>query len=162
MQAILPYRSNLAQTAFVSLVTFFALALLGYVLAYWSWAWLAPRPEPRAPAAMAAGRPADLAQAAYNLFGNAPREGGRSLSTGNAVTLLGVVAASGGMPGYAILRLDAKRTVAVREGGEIEAGARIAEVLADHVVLERGGVREALAWPEPGRFAAPAVPAAVH
>ncbi len=162
MQAILPERSNRAQSAFVSLVTFAALALLGYVLAYWTWAWFAPRPEPRAQAALAGVRAAGPTKVADNLFGGARRDGGRSLPAGNAVTLLGVVAASGGRPGYAILRLDAKRTVAVREGGEVDTGARLAEVLPDHVVLERGGARETLAWPETGRPAAPAVPAAVH
>jgi len=155
MQAILPGRSTHAQSAFVSLVTFGALALLGYVLAYWTWAWLAPRPEPRAPAASAAAGAAGLARVAGKLFGGAQRDGGRPLSAGNAVTLLGVVAASGGRPGYAILRLDAKRTVAVREGGEIETGARLAEVLADHVVIERGGARETLAWPAQGKPATP-------
>ena len=36
-------------------------------------------------------------------------------------------------PSYAVLRLDAKQTVAVREGGEIEPGVRLVEVHADRL-----------------------------
>ena len=146
-------RANLAQTAVVSLVTLGALVLLGLVLAYWTWAWLAPRPEPRAQAAV---QPGGRAEAAFGLFGTARGDTGAA-PTGVSIGLLGVVAAksshSGSEPGYAVLRLDSKQTVAVREGGEIEPGVRLAEVHADHVVLERGGVRETLGWPKQGRSA---------
>jgi general secretion pathway protein C len=136
----------------VSLVTFSTLVLLGVVLAYWTWAWLAPRPEPPAqPSVLAGGQ----IKVAYGLFGNSRRDnGGRSEVGANAavaVGLLGIVAASGSQPSYAVLRLDAKQTVAVREGGEIEPGVRLAEVHADHVVLERSGVSETLAWPTQGK-----------
>ena len=120
-----------------------ALALLGVVLAYWSWAVLAPRPMARAPAAMAK---AGNASAAAALFGSAAQ--GRGTASAGPIRLLGVVADAGGQRGYAVLRLDAKRTVAVTEGAEVEAGLRLAEVHADHVVLERNGARETLAWPE--------------
>ncbi len=158
MQALSPERSSFAQAAVVSLVTFAALAVLGLVLAYWTWAWLAPRPEPRAQSAVTGGR----VEVAYDLFGGSRRDnaGNRTsnVTTGIAVGLLGVVAASGSQPGYAVLRLDAKQTVAVREGGEIESGVRLAEVHADHVVLERNGARETLAWPKPGKPVPAAVP----
>jgi len=154
MQAISPERSRLAQTAVVSLVTFAALALLGVVLAYWTWAWLAPRPEPRAQAAV---QPGGRAEAAFGLFGTARGDTGAA-PTGIVVGLLGVVAASGGRSGYAVLRLDSKQTVAVREGREIEPGVRLAEVHADHVVLERSGVRETLAWPKQGKSAVAGAP----
>lgn len=159
MQAIPFERSSLAQTAAVSLVTFAALALLGLVLAYWTWAWFAPRPEPRVQAAQA-GRATGPTQAAYALLGNARRETGGDGPAKLAARLLGVVAASGGQPGYAVLRVDAKQTVAVREGEELEPGVRLAEVHADHVVLEQGGARETLAWPKPGKSAPPAAPRA--
>ena len=155
-------RSNLAHTAVVSLATAAALALLGLVLAYWTWAWLAPRPEPRAQSAVTGGR----AEVAYGLFGSARRDnsGDRegAATAGIAVGLLGIVAASGRESGYAVLRLDAKQTVAVREGGEIEPGVRLAEVHTDHVVLERSGVRETLAWPKSGKPAASAAPRATN
>ena len=170
MQAISFERSGFAQTAVVSLLTFAALTLLGLVLAYWTWAWFAPRPEPRAQAAVQTGgrdvgSTAGPTQAASALFGSARREGNGgerngAAPTGIAVGLLGVVAASGSRSGYAVLRLDAKQTVAVREGGEIEPGIRLAEVHADHVVLERGGVRETLAWPKQSKSAVSAAPRA--
>jgi len=155
MQALSPERSSLVQAAGVSLVTFAALALLGLVLAYWTWAWLAPRPEARAQSAATVGQ----AEIAYGLFGSARRDNSAA-PTGNTVGLLGIVAASGSQPSYAVLRLDAKQTVAVREGGEIEPGVRLIEVHADHVVLERSGLRETLAWPKPGKSAVPASPRA--
>ena len=153
MQATSLERSNFAQTAVVSLATFGALALLGLVLAYWTWAWLAPRPEPRAQAAMqtggrGVGSTAGPTEAAFALFGSAQRDRIGAAPTANALRLLGVVAASGTRPGYAVLRLDAKKTLAVLQGAEVEPGLRLVEVHVDHIVLERNGARESLAWPE--------------
>jgi general secretion pathway protein C len=125
----------------VSLANFAALALLSLVLAYWSWAWLAPPAAARAPAA------ADLAartSSAAGLFGGVKQ--GAAVS--GAVRLMGVVAASEGRRGHAVLRLDGKRTLAVLQGEELEPGLRLAEVHVDHIVLERNGARETLAWPE--------------
>jgi len=162
MQAISLERLSFAQTAVVSLVTFAALMLLGLVLAYWTWAWLAPRTEPRAQVAAQAGGRVDTAT---GLFGSARRDHGAA-PTDMSIGLLGVVAAksshAGSEPGYAVLRIDAKQTVAVREGGEIEPGVRLAEVHADHIVLERGGVRETLVWPKQSKAAASAAPRANH
>ena len=158
MQATSLERSNFAQTAVVSLLTFAALALLGLILAYWTWAWLASRPEPRAQAAMqtdgrGAASAAGPTQAALALFGSARRDGNGGDRIGaapaaNALRLLGVVAASGTRPGYAVLRLDAKKTVAVLQGAEVEPGLRLVEVQVDHIVLGRNGGREKLAWPQ--------------
>jgi general secretion pathway protein C len=126
------------------LVTLATVALLGLVLAYWSWAWLAPASAPRAPAAVQlAGR----ASAAAGLFGVAPAGAGASSGSG-ALRLSGVMAAAGGQGGYAVLRIDGKRSVAVLEGEEVAPGLRLAEVHADHIVLERNGARETLALPE--------------
>jgi len=133
----------LKNTVFLANVA--ALALLGVVAAYWSWAWLAPRPAPRAPAAAQAAGDTSSAGA---LFG-APTGEARAAATG-ALRLTGVVAASGGRPGHALLRLEAKQTIAVLQGEEIEPGLRLAEVHAGHVVLERDGARETLALPEKG------------
>jgi general secretion pathway protein C len=132
-----------------SLATFAALALLGVVLAYWTWAWLAPAPAPRAPdaAVEASGR---ASAAATGLFRNARAGPGAASAASSAVRLMGVVAASGSRPGHAVLRLDAKKTVAVLQGEDVEPGLRLAEVHADYVVLERNGARETLAWPGKG------------
>jgi general secretion pathway protein C len=130
-----------------SLATLAALAFLGVVLAYWGWAWLAPPAIARAPAA--ASVEMGSAKSTGNLFGTAKR-GGVSAASG-AVRLMGVVAASAGQLGHAVLRLDAKRTVAVRQGEDIEPGLRLAEVHVDRIVLERNGARETLALPEKGK-----------
>ncbi len=137
-------RSSLAQSAAVSMVTLAALALLGLVLAYWTWVWLAPRPEPRA-LPLEGQKP--LLEPAYRLFGGARRGADEAVPTAIAAELLGVAAASAGKPGYAVLRLEAKRIVSVREGEEIEPGVRLVAVHAHDVVLERRGARETLAFP---------------
>jgi general secretion pathway protein C len=121
------------------LATLAALVLLAVVLAYWTWAWLAPPPAPRAPAAV---QGAYRASAAGSLFGAATQRAGSG-----AIRLMGVVAAAGEQRGQAVLQLDGKQSVAVLQGEEVAPGLRLAEVHVDHVVLERNGVREALAWP---------------
>jgi general secretion pathway protein C len=131
-----------------TLANFAALALLGVVLAYWSWAWLSPPPEPRAPPAL---EPAGRMSSAAGLFRTA-KEGAGGAAASGAIRLVGIVAVSGersgSQLGRAVLRLDAKKTVAVLQGEEVEPGLRLAEVHVDHVVLERNGAREMLAWPE--------------
>jgi general secretion pathway protein C len=141
MQAISLERSSRAQTAVISVTIFGALVLLGLVLAYWTWMWFAPRPVPRVQASV---QTSASPQAAYGMFGSVNRD--RAPAT-IAITLLGVVAASGTQSGYAVLRLDAKQTVVMREGEEIEPGVRLAGVFADHIILVRKGTRETLAWP---------------
>lgn len=142
-------RSSLAQTSFVSLTTVAALLLLGFVLAYWTWAWFAPGVEPRAPGIAAGnGTLGQQTVAAGNLFGNLRRDGNAPAPTGIAIKLHGVMAASGGKSGFAVLQLDTKPDMAVREGQDIAPGIRLAEVRPDHVILERNGIREILAWPK--------------
>lgn len=145
MQALPFGRSSLAQTLLVSVLTLIALALLGAVLAYWTWAWFAPRAEPRTEAA--AAQSGSVASAGV-IFGNVPRNQETAAPTGIAIRLLGVVAASGGRRGYGLVQLDSKQNLAVHEGDDVAPGIQLAEVHADHVILERNGVRESLAWPE--------------
>jgi len=117
-----------------------AASLLGVVLAYWSWAWLAPAAAARAPLV---GHTSPDSSSAAGLFGKA-----QPVSSASSVRLTGVVAASGGRRGHAVMRLDGKKSVAVVEGDEVEPGLRLAEIQVDHVVLERNGARETLAWPQ--------------
>lgn len=144
MQTISPNRSNFAQTALVSLATFAAFLLLGLVLGYWTWAWLGPRAEVRAQAAAPASGRLDVA---LTLFGSAQPRSNVAAPTGIAIRLLGVVAAAAGHIGYAVVQLEGKQILAVREGEEIAPGIVLTEVGSHHVILERGGVRETLAWP---------------
>ena len=144
MQLVSLDRSNLAQTAGVALATVAALVLLGFVVAYWGWAWLAPRPEPRAQVAAdkSGGNSAGL------LFGVAQLDRSGAAPSGSAIRLLGIVAATPGHRGYAVVQLETKEILAVSEGEDITSGIRLAEVGVDHVILERGAIRETLAWPE--------------
>jgi len=151
MRGLLLGRLPLAQTA-VFLPTLASVALLSAVLAYWTWAWFAPRAEPRTRSAPAQSGSVASAGA---IFGNVQRKQNTAAPTGIAIRLLGVVAASGSQRGYAIVQLDAKRILAVLEGDEVDPGIRLAEVHPDHVILERDGVRETLEWPKRRTTAAP-------
>jgi general secretion pathway protein C len=134
-----------------------AVVLLGAVLAYWTWAWFAPRAEPRLePAAAQSGSVAS----AGAVFGTVPRNQAAAAPTGIAIKLLGVVAATVGRRGYAIVQLEAKQILAVHEGEDLAPGIRLAEVHPDHVILERSGVREMLAWPQRTGTAPASAPAA--
>ena len=155
MQDISLDRSGLAQTAVVSSVTLVALVLLGVVLAYWTWVWLGPRSEPRA---QPLAEPAGGVASATSLFGNVQQGRNIAAPTGIAINLLGVVAASGDRRGYAVVQLEGKQILAVHEREDISPGIRLAEVHADHVILERNGTRETLTWPEKKRAVKPPVP----
>ena len=143
-------RTGLLRTSLGLLPTLAALILLAVVLAYWSWVWFLPRAKTRGDELAA---PLSSSATVANLFGVLQRAGGSAPATGIAIKLQGVVAAgreansSVDHRGYAILQLDAKKIVAVHEGEEIMPGVSLIEVHADHLILERGGLRETLAWP---------------
>ena len=152
MQVFQLGRADLARTVIVSVVTLAAVAVLGLVLAYWTWVWFAPRAEPRAqPAAAQSGG----AASANALFGKVPRNQNTAAPTGISIRLLGVVGPTGGRGRYPVVQLDGKQILAVHEDQDIAPGIRLAQVFADHVMLERGGVSETLAWPEKRAAAAP-------
>ena len=155
MQAMQFRQSNFAQTAVVSVLGLGALMLLGVVLAYWTWTWLGPRPEPRVETS---AEPTGGMAAASALFGRVQRGEGADAPPGSAIRLLGVVAAAGGRPGYAVMRLDAKQSLAVRSGEDLAPGIRLEKVFPDHVILRRNGVSETLAWPERGKSTSPLAP----
>jgi general secretion pathway protein C len=153
MQLLSFDRSNLPQAALVALASVAAAALLGFVLAYWGWVWFAPRPEPRAPVVAEPGSGAPAA----SLFGIAQKEQGGASPGSSTIKLLGVVAAAPGRRGYAVVQLESREILAVLEGEEISSGLRLAEVAADHVVVERGGTRQTVTWPDKS-VAVPAAP----
>jgi len=155
MQAIFTEQSTFAPKAVVSVATLAALAVLGLVLGYWTWVWLAPHPEPRA---QPPAEPVGGGASAGSLFGSVRRDQSVAAPTGIAIKLLGVVAASGDRRGYAVVQLEAREILAVHEGEDIAPGIRLAEVHADHVVLDRSGMRETLTWPEKKRAVNPLAP----
>lgn len=153
MQASFSDRSNMAQRALASLVLIAALLVLALVLARLSWLWWAPEAEPVAQAPVESGLRLDVAP---GLFGLAARHSPVAAPTGIAVTLLGVVAATPGYRGYALLQLDGKRILVVQQGDAVAPGVDLAEVNAGRIILDRGGVRETLALPEKSATPAPA------
>jgi len=142
------FQSSFVQTLIVSLVTLMSLVLMSVMLAYWSWMWFAPATE--SPAMLHSNA---RMENAYSLFGSTPKNQSGvaltgTLQTGMAIRLLGIVAGSNGHHGYAVVQVDAKDIHATQEGEEIAPGIRLTEVSTDHLVLERNGIRESLAWPE--------------
>jgi general secretion pathway protein C len=146
-------RSNLAQTTVFALLTAAALIVLGVVAAYWTWVWIAPSPEPRAQSVADSGG----SMSAGGLFGNVQRDRNIAAPTGMAIRLLGVVAATAGRRGYAVVELEPRQILAVLEGEDVAPGIRLAEVATDHITLERSGTRETLTWPEKNKTAEPPV-----
>jgi general secretion pathway protein C len=131
---------RVAETVGVFALTLAAVTLLGVVLAYWTWQWIAPRPRPGTPA-MAQTH---SLEPAYKLFGGARAA---SVSAQASFALVGVAASSAAGAGYAIVH-NGTRTVVVREGEEAAPDVRVAEVHPTHVVLDRGGLRETLEFPK--------------
>jgi general secretion pathway protein C len=153
-------RSNIAQTAAVSLLTVAALTVLAVVVSHWTWAWLAPVAEPRAELAAESG---NARASATGLFGKPEIGQDRNIAqTGLAFRLLGIVAATAGHPGFAVVQFEPRQIRAVRAGEEIAPGIQLAEVEPDHVVLERAGVREMLSWPKKNKSAEVAAPRIVN
>lgn len=154
MQLLSFDRSHLPQTAAITLVTVAALTLFAVVAAYWTWEWFAPRQESRALAVANAG---DHVSSAQELFGKLERDRSSASRTGVAISLFGIVAATAGQRGYAVMKLEPGEILVVREGEDIAPGIRLAKVGVGHVVLERGGASETLAWPEKNTPAEPVV-----
>lgn len=149
--------NNPAQTAAVYAVTFAALMLLAVVLAYWTWIWFGPRAAPRAEPV---SEPVSRSTIAHTLFGSLQGGQAAAAPTGLAIKLVGVVAASGDKPSYAVVQVDAKTILAVRAGEEIAPGIRLDKVFADRVTLQRTGASEELALAERKKPAPAAVPGA--
>jgi general secretion pathway protein C len=146
MQQLSFDRSNIAQTAVIIMVTIAALALFALVAAYWTWEWLAPSPQPRA---QAAANVDHHSLSASNLFGHLERVRVSSAPPVRvAIRLLGIAAVTTGQHGYAVMQLEPTGILVAHEGEDIAPGVRLAEVGNNHVILERAGARETLAWPE--------------
>ena len=105
MREISLERPGFAQATAVSLVTLAALALLGLVLAYWTWHWFGPRIEPPAPVVAEQGV---RALSSYGMFGKAQRDRDVAAQAAGPIRLLGVVAAAGGSHGYAVMQLESR------------------------------------------------------
>jgi len=111
--------------------------ILAWLLAHWTWVFLAPRDVS---AAASPGEAVDLAAVA-GLFGASAPAGGATTASGG-LRLKGVVAPTPGVAASAIFSAGAGRDIAVFLDGEVQPGVRLAEVHPDHVMLSRGGVSE--------------------
>lgn len=138
-------QSNKAQTAIAFIATLAALTLMALVLAYWTWAWLGPRTEPRTEPL---GDPVGRLSSVGTLFGTAQASVATALPAALQIKLIGVVAASGREPGYALVQVDAKKVLTVRAGDEIAPGVRLEKVFPDRVTLKRTDSTEELALAE--------------
>lgn len=137
-------RADRLPTLLATVLLLAALALLGLVLAYWTWTWFGPRPDPR----LETDAPARNMASAYSLFGAAQHNPVTPATIGMAVDLVGVIAAEGNGQGYALVRLDKKKTLVVRSGEDLSPGIRLAEVFPGHVVLQRNGTSETVLLPQ--------------
>lgn len=111
-----------------------AVLVIVAMLANWTWILFAPRSAAVLPAVPPAAN-----SHAERLFGIAAVSAVTVSDVMPNVRLVGVFA---GVPGFAVLEIDGKRQVWLAAGREIVAGAKLLEVAADHVVIERNGARQ--------------------
>jgi general secretion pathway protein C len=135
--AALPDSAPPATSRFGTLVTAALVIALAWVAARWTWVFVALPGESRTAVATPA---VDLASAARLFGGDAQVASGPSRGS-SALRLKGVVAPSAGSVGAAVLNVNGK-DVAVLMGGEVQPGVKLEDVLPDHVVISRAGVRE--------------------
>ena len=114
-----------------------AVLVIGAMLAKWTWVVFAPR----SPSVLPAVPPSSSGLQAERLFGVAAAS---SVTVATAMPNARLVGVFAGTPGFAIIELDGKRQVGIATGKEIVAGAKLVEVAMDHVVIERGGMRQQL------------------
>jgi general secretion pathway protein C len=123
---------------FGTLVTLLLVIALAWLLARWTWVFVAPPPA----AASGAGSGGVDLGAVARLFGAAPPSGaGASSGASSGIRLKGVVAPWRGDEGSAVFNLGG-RDIAVSIGGELQPGVTLVAVERDHAVIARAGVRE--------------------
>ena len=128
------------------------LALLAWTGAHIFWTITSPA-TPEAPTAVDT-EPSRVAQAvaARHLFGEAPPQGTRTTVAESTAKLYGVVTPTGkGQRGIAIISVQGKPALAVREGEEIAPGLTLHRVLARAVEVSQGGGIQVLRLPERGK-----------
>lgn len=133
-------------------VLILALAWLGWVLARWTWLIIPAPPVPALPPSAHDERPAPppLPRLAETINAAAPwgrtqvRDPALAQDTRLPLTLRGVLAG----PGLALMAVSGQPEKVFRVGDTLPGGAILRAVLADHVLLERGGVVERLALPK--------------
>lgn len=104
------------------------------LLARWTWILFAPQ----APEVVV--EPAGSLEISGRLFGEAAASGVAAQSL--AIPNMKLVGVFSGKSGFAVLELDGKKQLGVPLGGEFQPGVRLVEVNPDHVIVEKGSVRQ--------------------
>jgi len=124
-----------------------ALMLLAWLLAHWTWAFLAPRQLGQANAAGPSALSKVLAEkvVGLRLFGGGVAgvadPAAAPMATRSSIGVRGIYASRDGRSGFAILVLDDKPVSAVL-GQEFSPGMVLQAVYADHVEITRSGQTE--------------------
>lgn len=138
MAALPDDASPRAASLFGTLATLALVLALAWLLAKWTWVFLAP---PSAAPAQATASGVDLAALA-RLFGDAPPAGASGpAGSASGLRLKGVIAPSPADIGSAVFNAGGK-DIAVALGAEVSPGVKLVEVASDHAIVTRGGVRE--------------------
>lgn len=138
MAAVPDDRTPRSASLFGTLVTAALVLVLAWLLAQWTWTFLAPARVAETPAASGG---TDLAAVARLFGGAAPTGAGAAAGPSSGIRLKGVVAPSPAETGSAVFNLGGK-DVAVNLGGELQPGVTLVAVERDHAVISRSGVRE--------------------
>lgn len=148
------------RTRWITLLNLVLTALLCWQLAHWTWLFLAPSPARPAPAASGTPGLAQLLETirAAQLFGGASQAAptdATQATTALNLRLSGVFATTGRLPAVAIIKVESKGDLPFGNGDAILPGVTLEQVRPDHVVLNRGGVREKLLLEQKGAPLAP-------
>ena len=138
MAALSPDSPPRPASVFGTLVTAALVLALAWVLARWTWVFVAP---PSVATAAPAAAAVDLAAVARLFGGAAPAGPSAPAGSSSGLRLKGVIAPSPANGGSAVFNAGGK-DVAVILGGEVQPGVKLVAVEPDHAVVSRGGVRE--------------------
>lgn len=106
-------------------------ALLGVMLARWTWLLLAPEGAAMPPAAW------EASDDAGRVFGKAAVPTAANTAALGNIKLIGVFANR--TKGFAIMQVDGKQ-IGVAQGDDVKPGVRLVETHPDYVVLDQGGI----------------------
>lgn len=121
-----------------------AVVVFAVLLAQWAWIFIAPKD-----AALPTTVAWKTTSASDHLFGDVAATGASSSGSLGNVQLVGVFAHP--TAGFAVLAVEGKQ-VGVGLGELVMPGARLIETQADHVLIERGGIRSCIDLPADKSF----------
>ncbi len=110
-----------------------AAALLGVMLARWTWLFLAPASAAMPPAAWEASADAG------RVFGKAAVPAAAGAAALGDIKLIGVFANR--TKGFAVMQVGGKQ-IGVAQGDDVKPGVRLVETHPDYVVLDQGGANQ--------------------